>query len=281
MDDRLFAELQKEICWFTLPLFEELPEIVPGTRLEENEIWDDDVCLMRHLFAMIFGGYGYPVMLTRAKSICTLKLLRLGTTEPPQDLNDPNFTSWLNRFAQYNVLYATALAYQGNYVRAAQFFMNALKTAAIDLFMPYCDFIRNVLSKLEHMPCELAQYEGRGFSADDPMGAVPSKDGRLIASMARMVIPALEGDNGEIVLFYEGMSSYGNMKRLGSVLGSNSDNCIDVYEVLMVDGDGKLKKLRLYFDGYFSFENRNNIRLPKGFHLEIASRAAKMFKVVD
>ncbi len=282
MNESAFAELQKGCCWFTLPIFEQLPNVDPSDNVLDDHIWKDDVCLQRHIFAMIFGGFGYSINLSRAKSISLAKLIQLEKSEPKnKSVDNPEFVKWLNLFAQYNILYGTALVYQHAFVEAATFLMNGLKTRAVDLFMPYCDFIKYVLSVVETYPAELAEYEGRGFSADEPMGSLELNGGDLMASVAQMVIPALEGENNEVILAYNGSQSYGNVKRICSTHGECFRNCIDVYEVLMVDRKFQLKKLRLYFNGYFGRENRFSIKLPNGFHIDPLSKAAKHFNVIS
>ena len=147
--------------------------------------------------------------------------------------------------------------------------------------MPYCDFIKYIISKVEEMPAELAVYDGCGFSADEPMGSPDLEGGTLNARSAEMIISELEGDNGEFILSYFGMHKYGNLKRLGSTYSSKFSNPIDVYEVLAVDKNFDVKKIRFYFNGYFTSQNRNTVRLPKGFHFEPSSNAAQIFEVIN
>ena len=112
------------------------------------------------------------------------------------------------------------------------------------------------------------------------MGSVELNGGALNASAAEMIISALEGDNGEIILSYYGGQKYGNLKRLGSTNSNKFRNCIDVYEVLVIDRRFNLKKIRFYFNGYFSSQNGVSIRLPKGFSLDPLSRAAQIYQTV-
>jgi len=205
-----FAELQKGNCWFTFSQFEELPTIDSKQKVMSAVIWKNDICVQRHIFAMIFGSFGYSASLSLAGEICRLKLEELAK-RVPQNKSPANseFVIWLNAYAQYCVLYGTVFAYQGDYISSALYLMRGLKTRAINLFMPYCDFIRCVLAKLEDMPAQLAEYDGCGFSVDSPMGGIKLNGGNLIASAAEMIIPALEGENGEIVLAYNGRNRYG------------------------------------------------------------------------
>ena len=283
MDEKFFAQLQKDCCWFTLPMFDSLPEIDPTVDvMMDKSLWNDDVCVQRHIFAMIFGAFGYSVNLTRARSTALIKLGQIENREPEDKSPDnPEFVNWLGLFAQYNILLGTVYAYRHEYRLAASLLMNGLKTRAVNLFMPYCDFIKYVLAKVAEMPAEIAHYDGCGFSEDEPMGSTELNGGVPNARAAEMIISALEGDNGEIILSYYGGQKYGNLKRLGSTNSNKFPNCIDIYEVLAIDRKFNLKKIRFYFNGYFSSQSRFNIRLPKGFRLDPLSEAAQIFKVVD
>ena len=282
MDEKEFAELQKDCCWFTLPIFEDLPDIDQTIDVTDKSTWRDDACVQRHIFAMIFGGFGYSIDLSKAKAIATIKLGQIEKQEPENKSPDnPEFVRWIGLFAQYNILLGTVFAYLHNYPLAATFLMNGLKTRAVNLFMPYCDFIKHILSKVAEMPAEIACYDGCGFSADEPMGSTELNGGTLNARVAEMIISALEGDNGEIILAHYGNQRYGDLRRLGSMRSEHFRNCIDVYEVLMADSSFNLRKIRFYFNGYFTSQSRYAIRLPKGFHLDPLSEAAHRFQSVE
>ena len=278
MDEKFFAELQKDCCWFTLPFFEQLPDIDPKTDLTDREIWSDDTCVQRHIFAMTFGGFGYSVDLERAKDLALEKLGELEEREPEnKSTENPEYLEWLGSFARQNVLVGTIFAYLHKYTIAAAYFMNGLKTRAINLFMPYCDFINYVLSIVAKLPCDTVKTEGCGSSAEEPMGSIVQDGGTLDAGAAEIILSALEYDGGTI-LYYQGTRGYGELRRLGSTIGKKGGNCIDIYEVLTVDRNFNVKKLRLYFNGYFI---SSAIRLPKGFKLDPLSYAARFFRVVD
>lgn len=280
MNKLFFEELQRDNCWFTFAFFEKLPDVDPQTNLLNRDVWQDDTLIQRHIFALIFGSFGYKRNLLKAIRLCYMKISHLAETEPRDtSFNNPEFVRWIGLFAQYYVLVGTAFAYQRDYVSAARYMMNGLKTGAINLCLPYCDFIRYVLSRVEMLPTERCEYEGCGFSPDNPMGSPELDGGTLIASVAEDVIPALEGEDGDIILAYNGMQKYGNMRRLGSVKSNKFKNLIDVYEVLYIDKNGVLKKLRLYFNGYFS-NSRGEIRLPDGFRLDPCSQASSFYKKV-
>lgn len=281
MDEECFANLQKECCWFTLPLFEQLPNVDPNKDVLNDPLWENDTYIQRHIFAMIFGGLGYSIDLKNAKLLATIKFGQVEKQCPSdKSLDNPSYVRWLGLYAQYNILLGTVFAYLHNYPPAAYLLMNGLKTRAINLFMPYCDFIKHIISKAEQMPFESAEYLGCGFSVNEPMGGVELNGGSLFTHVAEMLIPSLEGDNGEMVLAYHGSQRYGNLKRLGSTNSPSFHNIIDVYEVLLITRKFEIKKLSLYFNGYFTYENKHLIRVPSGFHINPWSEAAGFFKIV-
>ena len=282
MDEQFFAELQKECCWFNMPIFEQLPEVDPSIDVINDPIWRNDTYVQRHIFAMIFGGFGCSIDLKNAKLLATIKF---GQVEKhcPEDksIENPAYVRWLGLYAQYNILLGTIFAYLHNYPMAAYLLMNGLKSRAVNLFLPYCDFIKYILAKVSEMPSEPAEYFGCGFSADEPMGGIELNGGTLLANMAEMIIPALEGNDGEQILAFRGNQIYENIKRRGSTNSHNFRNCIDIYDVLLVTRQFKIKRLRLYFNGYFTRENQYLIKLPQGFHLNPWSEEAQIFKVLD
>ena len=280
MDEKIFADLQKDCCWFTLPIFEQLPEVDPNKDVLNNPIWRNDTYVQRHIFAMIFGGFGCPVDLKNAKLLATIKFGQVEKQCPKdKSIDNPAYIRWLGLYAQYNILLGTVFAYLHNYPMAAYLLMNGLKSRAVNLFLPYCDFIKYILAKVSDMPSEPAEYFGCGFSADEPMGGVELNSGTLLANMAEMIIPALEGDDGEQILAFRGNQIYGNLKRRGSTNSHNFRNCIDIYDVLLVTRKFQIKMIRLYFNGYFTRENQYLIKLPQGFHLNPWSEEAQIFKV--
>ena len=282
MNESLFAEFQRNNCWFEFAMGNELPKINPNLNCLSSELYDDDTLAQRHIFAMIFGGFGYETNLNQARILCRNRLLQTEYREPKdKPLDSPEYEDWFNTFAKYNVLYGTVYAYMGNNIMAARFLLNGLKTRAIGLSMPYCDFIRYVLEKVEELPAASLEIKGHGSSPDNPMGSTSLDGGVLMPEVAEMVISALERDAGGFVLAHVGNLKYGEIRRLGSTGSDNFKNIIDVYEVLFTDSSCKLQKIRLYFNAYFDIGKKQEIRLPNGFHLEPSSLAAKYFKVVE
>ena len=282
MNEEFFASMQKPCCWFNFPLYETLPQVDVNDDITEPSLWCDDTLVQRHIFAMIFGCYGYSVDLERAEKLTTKKLFEVAENEPPNSsLSNPETLNWLNTCAKYSILLGTIYAYIQDYGYAAIFFLMALKLRALNLFMPYCDFIKYVLSKLDYENAETIECDGVGFSADNPMGSVEYNGGRLMASVAEDVISSLEGENGEVVLAFYGRQSYGGVNRLGSTGSKNFRNRIDVYEVYILDKYAKLKKIKFYFNGYFNPESQLTIKLPKGFRFTHLNLATTRYKVVN
>ena len=170
MDEKFFAELQKECCWFTLSIFEQLPEVDPNKDVLNDPIWRNDTYVQRHIFAMIFGGFGCSVDLENAKLLATIKFGQVEKQCPKdKSIDNPAYVRWLGLYAQYNILLGTVFAYLHNYPMAAYLLMNGLKSRAVNLFLPYCDFIKYILAKVSDMPSEPAEYFGCGFSVDEPI----------------------------------------------------------------------------------------------------------------
>ena len=282
MDEKIFADLQKDCCWFTLSIFEQLPEVDPNKDVINDPIWRNDTYVQRHIFAMIFGGFGCSVDLENAKLLVTIKFGQVEKQCPKdKSIDNPAYVRWLGLYSQYNILLGTVFAYLHNYPMAAYLLMNGLKSRAVNLFLPYCDFIKYILAKVSDMPSEPAEYFGCGFSADKPMGSIELNRGMLDTRAAETIISSLKGNNGEIILSYFGVQKYGNLRRLGSTQNNQFRNCIDIYEVLAIDRNFKLKKIRFYFNGYFTPQNSYSIKLPTGFYLDPLSEASQIYQAVN
>lgn len=92
----------------------------------------------------------------------------------------------------------------------------------------------------------------------------------LISQYANEIISEMEGDNGEVNIAKSGRAGfYGHLVRLGScgsiITENGKDNIIDLYETYLIDSDYNLKKIKLYFNGYFE-SGKKTIRLADGFH---------------
>ena len=129
---------------------------------------------------------------------------------------------------------------------------------------------------------ETAEYKGCGFSKDNPMGSCGGTI--LISQYANEIISNMEGDNGEIIVAKVGrFGLYGHLVRLvscGSVKMENgNDNIIDLYETYVIDSDYNLKKVKIYFNGYFE-RSKKSIRLADGFHLKTVNNIDTSFKII-
>ena len=119
INEKFFAEIQKNRCWFTTPIHKNLPDIDSGINVMDESIWDDNICVQRHIFAMIFGSFGYSVDLLEAKRIATIKLKQIEKQEPKDNSQDNSeFIKWLELLAHYNILLGTVFAYLHNYPSA-------------------------------------------------------------------------------------------------------------------------------------------------------------------
>ena len=170
----------------------------------------------------------------------------------------------------------------GKTTRSVYYFMQGLNTEALELSMPYCDFIRYIISKLDDEPRSAADRTGRGFCAEDPMGFLPSKDAFLYAGAALEIIPGLVGIDGEVVVARKCNTSmpYGSMRRY-SVSDMHQPHIIDVYEVYIIDKKFELKKASFHFNGYMPRSDRRSILLPDGFTVRQNSPLRKTYNFVS
>lgn len=263
MDEDIFAIMMERDPWFTLAA-ERLP--VPRKGEEEMSYLEYE----RAIFAYIFGSFGFEKDLAKAELYCCHGINELNKNMPTYPFAvDEKWIGWLNRYGELNILLGTVYAYMGKTTRSVYYFMQGLNTEALDLNMPYGDFIRYMISKLDDEPCSAADRTGRGFCAEDPMGFLPSKDAFLYAGAALEIIPGLVGLDGEVVVARKCNTRmpYGSMRRY-SVSDKQQPHMIDVYEAYVIDRNFNLKKASFYFNGYMPRSDRSSILLPNGFSVQ-------------
>ena len=276
MDEDIFAIMMERDPWFTLAA-ERLP--VPRKGEEEMSYLEYE----RTIFAYIFGSFGFEKDLAKAELYCCRGINELSKKKPAYPFAvDEKWIGWLNRYGELNILLGTVYAYMGKTTRSVYYFMQGLNTEALDLNMPYGDFIRYMISKLDDEPCSAADRTGRGFCAEDPMGFLPSKDAFLYAGAALEIIPGLVGIDGEVIVARKCNTSmpYGSMRRY-SVSDIHQPHIIDVYEVYIIDKDFNLKKASFYFNGYMPRSDRRSILLPDGFTVRQNSPLQKTYNFVS
>ena len=158
--------------------------------------------------------------------------------------------------------------------------MLGLKTEQISINMPYCDFIRYVLSKLSTIPVHKSMRKGCGFELENPMGSCGGNS--LIAQNALKVIPEMEGKNGEVIVARMGNTGlFGYLNRIHSDYNSSLGIMIDVYETFIIDKNYNMKKVQFYFNGYFNVCAKNEIKVAKGFKIKSHSLLLNNFDVVE
>ena len=276
MDEDIFAIMMERNPWFTLTA-ERLP--IPCKDEEEMS------CLeyKRAIFAYIFGSFGFEKDLAKAELYCCHGISELNKKKPayPFAANE-EWVGWLHNYGELNILLGTVYAYMRKTTRSVYYFMRALNTEALNLNMPYCDFIRYMISKLDDEPCSSADYTGRGFCAEEPMGFLPSKDAFLYAGAALEIIPGLAGLDGEVIVARKCNTSmpYGSMRRY-SVADPHQPHMIDVYEVYVIDKQFNLKKASFHFNGYMPHSDRRSIILPDGFTVRQNSPLHKTYSFVS
>lgn len=276
MDEEIFAIMMERNPWFTLTA-ERLP--IPCKDEEEMSYLE----YKRAIFAYIFGSFGFEKDLVKAELYCCHGISELNKKKPayPFAANE-EWVCWLHNYGELNILLGTVYAYMGKTTRSVYYFMKALNTEALNLNMPYCDFIRYMISKLDDEPCSSADYTGRGFCAEEPMGFLPSKDAFLYAIAALEIIPALAGLDGEVIVARKCNTSmpYGSMRRY-SVSDPHQPHMIDVYEVYVIDKQFNLKKASFHFNGYMPHSDRRSIILPDGFTVRQNSPLHKTYSFVS
>lgn len=276
MDEEIFAIMMERNPWFTLTA-ERLP--IPCKDEEEMSYLE----YKRAIFAYIFGSFGFEKDLAKAELYCCHGISELNKKKPayPFAANE-EWVCWLHNYGELNILLGTVYAYMRKTTRSVYYFMKALNTEALNLNMPYCDFIRYMISKLDDEPCSSADYTGRGFCAEEPMGFLPSKDAFLYAGAALEIIPGLAGLDGEVIVARKCNTSmpYGSMRRY-SVADPHQPHMIDVYEVYVIDKQFNLKKASFHFNGYMPHSNRRSIILPDGFTVRQNSPLHKTYSFVS
>lgn len=276
MDEEIFAIMMESNPWFTLTA-ERLP--IPCKDEEEMSYLE----YKRAIFAYIFGSFGFEKDLAKAELYCCHGISELNKKKPayPFAANE-EWVGWLHNYGELNILLGTVYAYMRKTTRSVYYFMKALNTEALNLNMPYCDFIRYMISKLEDEPCSSADYTGRGFCAEEPMGFLPSKDAFLYAGAALEIIPGLAGLDGEVIVARKCNTSmpYGSMRRY-SVADPHQPHMIDVYEVYVIDKQFNLKKASFHFNGYMPHSDRRSIILPDGFTVRQNSPLHKTYSFVS
>lgn len=276
MDEEIFAIMMERNPWFTLTA-ERLP--IPCKDEEEMSYLE----YKRAIFAYIFGSFGFEKDLAKAELYCCHGISELNKKKPayPFAANE-EWVGWLHNYGELNILLGTVYAYMRKTTRSVYYFMKALNTEALNLNMPYCDFIRYMISKLEDEPCSSADYTGRGFCAEEPMGFLPSKDAFLYAGAALEIIPGLAGLDGEVIVARKCNTSmpYGSMRRY-SVADPHQPHMIDVYEVYVIDKQFNLKKASFHFNGYMPHSDRRSIILPDGFTVRQNSPLHKTYSFVS
>ncbi len=276
MDEDIFAIMMERNPWFTLTA-ERLP--IPCKDEEEMSYLE----YKRAIFAYIFGSFGFEKDLEKAELYCCHGISELNKKKPayPFAANE-EWVGWLHNYGELNILLGTIYAYMRKTTRSVYYFMRALNTEALNLNMPYCDFIRYMISKLDDEPCSSADYKGRGFCAEEPMGFLPSKDAFLYAGAALEIIPGLAGLDGEVIVARKCNTSmpYGSMRRY-SVADPHQPHMIDVYEVYVIDKQFNLKKASFHFNGYMPHSDRRSIILPDGFTVRQNSPLHKTYSFVS
>ena len=158
--------------------------------------------------------------------------------------------------------------------------MTGINAHSVNLNMPYSDFIEYVLNKLNTLQIDDANLSGCGFELDNPMGSTGGEF--LDARSALEIIPDMEGENGEVIVAFQGKTkTFGLLRRLGSTSSKKVSNILDMYQTYIIDRDYNIKRATIYFNGYFNRRREREVRLAKGFMFNKLGRAWVFNKVVE
>lgn len=279
LDEKTFAMLQRHSCGFfpdysyTNSKYESLQQ----KKLALGMLTADEESKL--IFPLIFGTFACPIDLTKAFTQTLLLLNQILIRKPTENLVRENelYMQWLHEYAVAEILLGTVYAYWNEPVKASYHFLLGLKTDSIGLNLPYCDFIRYTIAKLSEQKVPTAKYRGCGFSAEAPMGFC---GGTLLNTRSALqIIPEMEGDHGEVIVARQGNSGmFGCLQRIGSVSCKAFNRPIDIYESYIIDKKYNLKKIRFFFNGYFSSDELR-IKIARGFHLKSHSEILKYVKI--
>ncbi|OQC11883.1 MAG: hypothetical protein BWX72_02123 [Firmicutes bacterium ADurb.Bin080] len=266
MNENIFAKHQEVHPYFDASIL--MGKVKPldlsnlnGTN--QSQLSWQESCML--IFGNIFGGYGIDKDLNKAYDM-TIGFFDWAKAQmPTPNIKNEKYVSWLKQWGDMNILMGTIYSYQGEYIKAAYHFIIGLKTEMVNINMPYCDFIRYILKKLDTMPKEKVIYTGCGFSKDSPMGSLKGR--MLIANKAIEIIPEMEGLNGEAIIAKGGRNGfYGYLVRKGST--SCTTGMVDIYETYIIDSQYNLMKAEMYFNGYFDSSVGGSVKIAKGFRIK-------------
>ncbi|MBO5224419.1 MAG: hypothetical protein J6C23_07905 [Clostridia bacterium] len=234
--------------------------------------------LKKMIYPIIFGLFEVKTDYDKAEKIVRPIFESVKNAEP-EDIDSDEYIDWMGDFGQVSLLLGTIYVYKDEFVKAAYHLISALKTDCLTLNLPYCDFIKTALDQLGSIQIEEARYTGVGFDVDHPMGS----DGGsyLNAMVAPEVISCMEGVNGEVIIAKRGRSGmFGYLERRGSTMSENVANILDIYETYVVDKEYNIKKMHLYFNGYFNRDNRIKVRLANGFRFKKKNLVSDIFEEI-
>jgi hypothetical protein len=254
VDKRSYAVLQQMFCSFS-------PGISFGKEAEKEYLAckqkkelgktlsvDQEISL---ILPMVFGNFGCKIDLERAWREAEALGIRLMVKKTALLKIDAK-RFWYDT-GNVSILMGIIGAYLDDFVLSAKCFLLGLKTEAINLNAPTCDFIKYVLSKIPSYAEEEASYSGCGFTPDDVMG--PAYGNRFDGTLALRNIPKMQGRNGEIIVAFQGQRGlYGFLERRGSTRCDKLPHPVDIYETYLIDEEDNVKKIKLYFNNYFDYE---------------------------
>jgi hypothetical protein len=278
IDEDAFIDIEKDNPWFSF-------EMMPPLTKSEDEFRKSDtsgfVEGMQYIFAHIFGSFGYEQNFDKAESL----IIGVYKNNPRPADNSKEMLSWRTLYGHLQIQLGTVYALKKEYIKAAYHFMAGVKTECVSLDKTYVDFMNYIMSKLVDMPKTELNYGGCGFSIDEPMGCCnKSEKAILMPRIAMEVIPAMEGNDGEVVAVHTycdmlgRLKPIGHIKRLGSTSSKSQTHIIDMYETFVISKDYKLHRAVFFFDGY-TYRLDPSINIANGFHIRKESQMRENYRI--
>jgi len=277
MNEAIFKKSQKQSPGFGMVSTESINNVkfLFLNNQGKREVKPNDFIIWWHL--RIFGCYGVEQDLDGVEQELNQFFTQLKNDDKDsiKSQGEEMYLQYISFYGSTSITLGTLYAIKHEYVKAIYYYMIGLRTEMVGVMTPYCDFIRYICNKVKKMPAKEAKYNGTGFSADKPCGFVDNGNRKmLVASNAMLIIPELEGKNGEILFAHNssGGDMYGYLQRLGSTSSESQSDMIDIYETMIIDKNFNLKKIEFYWDGYFSSGMGGKIKIPDGFIIKPNSK---------
>ncbi|GEM_PF-4828660 len=274
MNEKVFTENQKQSPGFAMIPIDVIKHI--KNQFENNQgqqnVKPNDFIVWWHM--RIFGCYGVKQDLNGVEKELNEFFIQLKNDDKDsiRAQGDDMYFQYINFFGSTSVTLGTLYAIKHDYVKAIYYYLLGLRTEMVGVMTPYCDFIRYICNKVKKLDAVMVDYNGIGYDPETPCGSM-EKQIKHVPSNAMLIIPELEGKNGEILFAHNSSMGemYGYLQRLGSTTNSKGKK-IDIYETMLIDKEFSLKKIQFYWYGYFANDRGGIVKIPDGFSIKQNSK---------